>query len=197
MEKKLSKNWLVCCFVLFLLAVINVNRLLPYPQAKDMLIDMTPFLPSWKVQREGIQTIPQGPLGRRQTTHTATVTYESNEGSFTQAIYQFRNCSDSGKYYSQEVARLLSASNLDDGWSVLPEVEYISTVATHSDFVCNQTTFDPLMTECSYVAQYGVYIVEIQGRWLASSQVDKRSLQEVLEEVDTKMSSWYRVCIPG
>jgi hypothetical protein len=197
MGMKLSKNWLVVCFVLFLLVAININRLLPYPQAKDLLIDMTPFLPNWKIRGEGVQTIPQGPLGGRRTIHTATITYESVEGSFTQDIYQFKSCSNSKKYYSREVWKLNSMQNSDRGLVSLSETENGSAVATHSYLSCKQTTFSPTMTGCSYVAQYGVYVVSIQGGWLDSSQVSEKTLREVLKEVDSIMSSWYGVCIAG
>ncbi len=198
MGKQLSKSWLVICLALFLLVAININRLLPYPQAKDLLIDMTPFLHNWKIQGEGVQTVLQGPLGGRQATHTATITYASLEGSLTQDIYQFRNCNNSENYYSEEFSRLTSAPNSDDGWiAFLPETEYDSEVAMYSYLSCEKSTFDPPMTGCSYIAQYGVYVVKVYGRWLDSSQVGEKEFQEILEGVSTKMSSWYGVCISG
>jgi hypothetical protein len=191
MKKKFRENWLIIGFVLFLLAIININRLLPFPLAKNLLIDMISFFPDWQVFDEGTESIPQGPLGGRKTIHTATLTYTSKEGSVRQDVYQFKDCSDASEYYPQELP-----FRHVDGWVTLPEIEYSSPTALRSYFSCEQSTFEPQMTGCTYVAQYGVYVIVVDGSWLVDSQVTQTNLQEAVKAVDEKMSSWYGVCIP-
>ncbi len=191
MKKKFLENWLIIGFVLFLLAIININRLLPYPHAESLLIDMKPFFPDWEVFGNGIESIPQGVLGGRKAIDTATITYESREGSIRQDVYQFKDCSDSSEYYPQELP-----FRRVDGWVTLPKIKYSSPTALRSYFSCDQSTFEPQMAACTYVAQYGAYVIVVDGRWLVNSKVTHTNLQEVAKAVDEKMSSWYGVCVP-
>jgi len=191
MKKKLLENWLIIGFVLFLLAIININRLLPYPHAENLLIDMKPFFPDWWVSQEGVRDISQGVLGGRKAIDTATLSYESRNGSVRQDVYQFRNCSDASEYYPQELP-----FRRTDGLVVLPEIGYSSQVALRSYFSCEQSTFAPQMAGCTYVAQYGAYVIVVDGGWLVDSQITHTNFQEAVKAVDEKMSSWYGVCIP-
>ena len=191
MKKKFSEYWLIICFLLSLLAIININRLLPYPRAESLLIDMKPFFPDWEVFGKGATPISQGVLGGRGSIGSATLSHESREGGITQDVYKFKNCSDASEYYLQELP-----FRRIDGWVALPEIEYSSPTALRSYFSCEQSTFEPQMAGCSYVAQYGTYVIVVGGSWLVSSQVNHINLQEAVNAVDEKMSSWYKICIP-
>ena len=191
MKKKNLDNWLIIGFILVLLAIININRLLPYPHAESLLLDMKPFFPIWGVSQEGVEDISQGVLGGRKAVDTATLIYESREGSVRQDVYQFKNCSDASEYYSQELP-----FRRTDGFVTLPEIEYSSTTALHSYFSCEQSTFPPQTVGCTYVAQYGAYVIVVNGSWLVNSQVTHTNLQEAIKAVDEKMSSWYGICVP-
>jgi len=52
------------------------------------------------------------------------------------------------------------------------------------------------MAGCTYVAQYGAYVIVVDGSWLVNSQVTHANLQEAVKAVDEKMSSWYGACVP-
>ena len=191
MKKKFLENWLIICFLLSLLAIININHLLPYPHASNLLIDMKSFFPDWEISGKGAHSISQGVLGGRKAISTATITYGSREGSIMQDVYQFKNCSDASEYYPQE----LPFRRYDD-WVTLSEIEYNSPTALRSYFSCEQSTFEPQMAGCSYVAQYGTYVIVVGGYWLVGSQINHINLQEAVKAVDGKMSSWYKICVP-
>ena len=194
MKKISTDNLLIVLLLVVLLTLINLNKVLPYPPADQLIINTIDYLPDWKADLEGIRKISQGPLGGRKTIHTARLSSASTEGVISQDIYQFRSCNDSGNYYSSKTEGSTNQLNTEE-WKLLPEISFNSNTANDFEFLCFESAFSSPMVGCSYTAQYGHYVVIFQGSWIMDSSMSYTKFIEMVLAIEEKMSSWYGLCI--
>ncbi len=194
MKKISSNNLLIILLIVFLIALINLDKILPFPPAERLLVDITNLLPTWKLNPEEPQRITQGPLGGRKTIHTAQSLISSTEGGISQEFYQFTSCNDSENYYSRRTEGLTNQLDTDE-WNLLQDISFKSNIANKFEFLCFESMFSYPMVGCSYIAQYGHYVVMFQGSWNVDSAMSHTMFFVFFLALENKMSSWYRFCI--
>jgi len=181
MSKKISLRYIVIFVLALPAAYIAIKQLLPYPHAKDLIIDINSVIDSFHIDTHGIEYQTQIPQNGRLINEASARYLSKNGGEIWQFIIQFESCKQAAEKYS-----VIPDYEISNSWGYLPNVRSKSLIATQSKLSCYQSQDDLFpFTTCNYKALYEVYVVNIYESWSGHSQAD--NIELLINKLDRKM----------
>jgi hypothetical protein len=77
----------------------------------------------------------------------------------------------------------------DDFWTIPEELPFRSSNAERSYFACDLSSSVTPMRGCTYIAQYGPYVVLFDIDWIPGYSMNYADLEKILQAIDEK-SYW-------
>ena len=172
--------------VIFATVMLNVTRTYQLP-ARLLLIDIEVFPAGWQVRGEGPRSVPQAPLGGRGSLQSVYLSFYLPEvADAFEEIYLFGSTREASRYYARRVEQTFGQTEWDDTWTVPEELSYQSFRADQYRFACDESTSRTPMQGCTYIAQYGVYVVLFCMSWIPDYSMSYTDLAKILQAIDER-----------
>jgi len=172
------------------IVLLNVIKWCQFP-TRYLLVGIDPFPIGWRVSDDGPERVSSAPLGGRGSIQSIEVSYHLPEvAGASEQIYLFQSTREASRYLARRVDHTFRQTELDDPWVVPEELAYQSSKADYSYWACDLSTSVTPMQGCTYVAQYGAYVVLFGIDWIPGHSVSWVDLERILRAIDDKMAFW-------
>ena len=190
MKVRVKGSWIVIGIIVLALVILNLDKLRRYLPIENLLIDVNAFPPGWQASDQGPKRVPQAPLGGRGSIRSISLPFYCPDlAGAHEEIYLFRDSQEASRYYASRAQRTFRKTDFDDLWTIPDELPFRSSNAEQSYFACDLSSSATPMQGCTYIAQYGPYIVLFDIDWIPGYSMNYADLEKILQAIDEK-SYW-------
>jgi hypothetical protein len=185
MKIRLKKSFLFIVLTVFVLGACQGSRFYPI---EDLLIDESAFPPDWQRDPDGPAPDPSAPFGGIKSVERTTLNFNSTTASAFETIERFKNSKKAHDDFNSQRNFLFKGTEFQGPYEIPDELPYESDVADRYHFACWQPDYT-LMRGCSYLAQYGSYLVQFHLGWDPDA-LTPLELENVLRAIDEKLAPY-------
>jgi hypothetical protein len=156
----------------------------PYPSIEDLLVEASAFPSDWHSDPDGPGPDPSGPGGGIRSLERTTLSFESATAGAYETIKRFRDSEKADDEYLIQEKILFTDTDIRGPYLPPDQVHLEGLVADRYRVACWKPEYTQVMG-CSYLAQYGPYLVDFSFSW-DTDTLSPVELEKVMQAIDEK-----------